>query len=168
MNKTMKNPGAIKMAMTTALLLSLLVFMITGSAQEGSAQNYSGGNMPANLNGPLVKMSFGPDEIYIRMNDNPTSRDFLTLLPLSLTLEDYNRTEKISSLPRKLTAQGAPDGIDPSVGDFTYYAPWGNLAIFYRDFRFSNGLIILGRIESGVEKLTAERSDFNVRLELAE
>ncbi|MEH7502625.1 cyclophilin-like fold protein [Neobacillus drentensis] len=23
---------------------------------------------------------------------------------------------------------------DPSVGDFTYYSPWGNLAIFYRDF----------------------------------
>ena len=168
MNKAINSPGAVRMAMTTALLLSLLVLMIAGPAREGSARNNSGGDMPTDLNGPLVKISFGPDELFIRMHDNPTSRDFLKLLPLSLTLEDYNRTEKISTLPRKLATQDAPGGCDPSVGDFTYYAPWGNLAIFYRDFRYSNGLIILGRIESGVEKLAMERGDFDVRLELVE
>lgn len=46
------------------------------------------------------------------------------LLPLTLTLEDYASTEKISDLPKRLSTQGAPAGIDPSVGDVTYYAPW--------------------------------------------
>jgi hypothetical protein len=78
------------------------------------------------------------------MYDNPTSRDFLTLLPLPLTLEDYARTEKISYLSRKLSTEDAPSGSDPSVGDFTYYSPWSNLAIFYKDFGYSSGLIILG------------------------
>jgi hypothetical protein len=32
------------------------------------------------------------------------------------------------------------------VGDITYYAPWGNLAIFYRDFGYSPGLVRLGHI----------------------
>jgi hypothetical protein len=41
------------------------------------------------------------------------------------------------------------------VGDITYYAPWGNLAIFYRDFGYSSGLVSLGRIESGIEALSA-------------
>jgi hypothetical protein len=99
--------------------------------------------------------------------DTATARDFLALLPLTLTLEDYAQTEKISYLPRKLSEAGAPAGSDPSVGDITYYAPWGNLAIFYRDFGYSRGLIQLGRIDSGIEalnvpgplKVTIERVD---------
>jgi hypothetical protein len=55
--------------------------------------------------------------------ENLTARDFASLLPLTLTLSDYASTEKISYLPRKLHPQGAPDGIDPTVGDIAYYAP---------------------------------------------
>jgi hypothetical protein len=81
--------------------------------------------------------------------DNPTARDFIALLPLTLKLEDYAGTEKISQIPRKLSLKDAPSGADPSAGDITYYAPWGNLAIFYKDFQYSSGLIILGKIDSG-------------------
>ena len=85
--------------------------------------------------------------------DNATSRDFVSLLPLDLTLEDYAATEKISDLPRRLSTEGAPAGVEPTVGDVTYYAPWGNLAIFHKDFRYSDGLIRLGTIDAGVEAL---------------
>jgi hypothetical protein len=83
--------------------------------------------------------------------DSPTTRDLLSLLPLTLTLEDYAGTEKIAYLPRKLSEEGAPAGVDPSPGDITYYAPWGNLALFYRDFGYAKGLIKLGHMDSGVE-----------------
>jgi hypothetical protein len=83
------------------------------------------------------------------LEDNATGRDFASLLPLTVNLEDYNGTEKITYLPKKLSTEGAPAGFDPSIGDITYYAPWGNMAIFYRDFRYSSGLIKLGAIESG-------------------
>jgi hypothetical protein len=85
------------------------------------------------------------------LDDTAAARDFISLLPLTLTLDDYNRTEKISDLPRRLSAKDAPEGVDPSVGDITHYAPWGNLAIFYKDFGYSRGLVKLGRIDSGVE-----------------
>jgi hypothetical protein len=32
-------------------------------------------------------------------------------------------------------------------------SPWGNIAIFYKDFSYSGGLIKLGRIESGMDVL---------------
>jgi hypothetical protein len=86
--------------------------------------------------------------------DSATSRDFVSLLPLTLTLKDYAATEKISDLPRRLSTEGAPPGSDPSIGDITYYAPWGNLAVFYKDFGYSNGLIKLGTIDSGMEALS--------------
>lgn len=82
------------------------------------------------------------------LENNATARDFASLLPLTVTLRDYANTEKISDLPRRLSTEGAAAGFDPSVGDITYYAPWGNLAIFYRDLRYSTGLIKLGSVES--------------------
>ena len=40
---------------------------------------------------------------------------------------------------------------DPSVGDITYYPPWGNVAFFYRDFGYSRGLVKLGRLDSRLD-----------------
>ena len=91
--------------------------------------------------------------IIATLADNPTSRDFVSLLPLTLTLEDYAMTEKISYLPRKLSTEDAPPGSDPAIGDIAYYAPWGNLALFYKDFRYSSGLIKLGKIDFDAEAI---------------
>ena len=87
------------------------------------------------------------------LEDNETARDFASLLPAELTLNDYNRTEKVADLPRRLTIAGAPEGADPEVGDIAYFAPWGNLAIYYRDFAYSPGLVRLGRLDGGAEAL---------------
>jgi len=113
-----------------------------------------------------IKMTFNDEEVVVRMQDNPTTRDFLAMLPLTVSLEDYAGTEKITRLSKRLSTQDAPAGSDPSVGDFTYYSPWGNIAIFYRDFGYADGLIILGTIESGgVEKLARMNGDFTVTME---
>lgn len=98
-----------------------------------------------------IRMDVNGTRVTATLDDNETSRDFISLLPLTLTVEDYNGTEKISNLAKKLSTKGAPDGVDPSVGDIAYYAPWGNLAIFYKDFGYSAGLVKLGRIDSGAE-----------------
>ena len=97
------------------------------------------------------------------LRDNATVRDFLALLPITLTLEDYAATEKISYLPRKLSTAGTPPGSDPSVGDIAYYAPWGNLAIFYKDAGYANGLVLLGRVDASMEAFrTASRSKVTI------
>ncbi|WP_127024812.1 cyclophilin-like fold protein [Rheinheimera mangrovi] len=87
------------------------------------------------------------------LDDNPTVRDFIARLPLTLKLKDYASTEKIGFLPDKLTTQGAPSGSTPAVGDISYYAPWANLAIYYKDFAYSAELVKLGRVSSGIERL---------------
>jgi hypothetical protein len=105
-----------------------------------------------------IRLTINGKTITASLNDNATARELLALLPLTLTLEDYAATEKIAYLPRKLSTAGAPAGFDPSIGDITYYAPWGNLAIFYRDFSYSEGLVNLGRIDSGIEALNVRGS----------
>lgn len=100
-----------------------------------------------------IRILTGDTVVPVTLEDNATARDFVSLLPLTLTLEDYAATEKVATLPRKLTTQGAPEGTAAEVGDVTYYAPWGNLAIFHKPFRHSAGLIRLGRVDSGIEHL---------------
>ena len=90
--------------------------------------------------------------------DGKATRDFISLLPLTLTLEDFAGTEKISYLPKRLSTVGAPSGSDPSVGDIAYYAPWGNLAIFYGDSGYASGLVILGKIDCGIEAMNVPGS----------
>jgi hypothetical protein len=87
------------------------------------------------------------------LDDTAAARDFACLLPLRLTLEDYASTEKIGYPPRKLSATDAPAGTTPSAGDICYYAPWGNLALFYRGAAHASGLVKLGRIDRGVDAL---------------
>ena len=100
-----------------------------------------------------IRINAQRQSVIVQLEDSEAARDFAAMLPLNLTLSDYNRTEKIADLPRPLSTQGAPDGIEPVAGDLTYYAPWGNLAIFYRDFGYSRGLVRLGRIEDDAVQL---------------
>lgn len=80
----------------------------------------------------------------------PTVEDFAKQLPLILILKDYDSSEKIADLPNKLTIQNSPDGYAGKAGDLTYYAPWGNLAFFYKDSAvgYANGLIFLGKLDA--------------------
>lgn len=94
-----------------------------------------------------VRLITSDQILSLMLDDCAAARDFRSLLPLDLVLSDYHATEKVADLPRRLTTDGAPDGVTPAAGDFAYYAPWGNLALFYRDFRHSPGLVRLGRVE---------------------
>lgn len=112
-----------------------------------------------------IRLTAGGVVLTATIPDSPIGRDFVSLLPLKLTLKDYAETEKIVYLPRKLSIDGAPAGFDPSVGDLTYFAPWGNLAIFYKDYGYAHGLIPLGRIESGIDKLVQIKGEVEVNIE---
>ncbi|USX25955.1 cyclophilin-like fold protein [Oxalobacteraceae bacterium OTU3CINTB1] len=114
-----------------------------------------------------IRMTVDGQVVVATLVDNPTTRDFISRLPLTLTLGDYASTEKIVYLDRKLSTAGAPAGATPTVGTIAYYAPWGNLAFYYKDFAYSPGLIPLGRIDSGLVAFK-RAGDLNVRIELAD
>lgn len=94
------------------------------------------------------------EEIIGTLNESAAAKSFAKLLPLTSVLEDYASTEKITDLPKKLDTSGAPSGTNAKTGDICYYAPWGNLAIFYKPFGFASGLINLGSFDNGNQGLT--------------
>lgn len=137
-----------RLAAPFILALALIFPASTASAAEPSQSS-------SEANAMRIRLTINGQSTTATLDDNATARDFLSLLPLTLTLEDYASTEKIAYPPRKLSTKGAPAGIDPEIGDITYYAPWGNLALFYKDFGYSAGLIRLGRFDAGVEAISA-------------
>lgn len=145
-----------------SLLLPLLAFAISSCHAEEIPENPSA-HPPQTMK---IQLKIGGETLTATLQDSVTTRDFISQLPLTLDMRDYNRTEKIADLPKKLTMKDSPPGSDPSIGDITYYAPWGNLAIFYKDFGYSNGLIILGKLDSGIETL-AKAADGKLTIDLA-
>jgi hypothetical protein len=130
-------------------IISALFALTIAVALNAQAQSIPQENKPMYR----IQITLGEHVITASLDDTPTARDFIKQLPLTLELEDYGSTEKIAYPPNKLTSHSAPAGIDPTIGDIAYYAPWGNLALFYKDFEYSKGLIRLGHVTSGVEHL---------------
>lgn len=101
-----------------------------------------------------IRLIVGEQVATATLYDNATARDFASLLPLTLTMEDYDTIERVSSLPRKLSMQGAPEGMAPAAGELTHYAPWGNLAIFIKPRSYSRSLLPLGKVDEGLSILS--------------
>jgi hypothetical protein len=114
-----------------------------------------------------IHVTVGNETLDATLDDTTAGRDFAALLPLELTLSDYNATEKVADLPRKLDTTDAPVSYTPKAGDITYYAPWGNLAIFYKPFRASSGLVRLGAFDGPIDALL-KGGDIPVRIDVAE
>lgn len=110
-----------------------------------------------------IRMTFDGRTMTATLYDNPSARDFFSMLPLDLTIEDYSSNEKIAHLPRKLTEEGNGPFGNERPYDLCYFMPWGNLAMFYADYRHP-GLIRLGRFDEGYEALHV-RGEFPLRVE---
>jgi hypothetical protein len=115
--------------------------------------------------GSVVRFSSTRTSVDVTIGeDNPAVRDFLSMLPLTLTVEELAGREKISYLPRKLRHRGSP-GSDPKNGDLIYFVPWGNLGFYYNaeGIGYSDATIHLGTYRAPLDQL--ERLEGRVTVE---
>lgn len=137
--------------------LGLCATLVTGA--EAHAQEKAG-MIPINV-------TVGEATLAATLDDTIVGRDFAAMLPLDLTLSDFHGIEKVSDLPRAVDTSEAPATYEPAAGDITFYAPWGNLAIFYKPFQPSGGLVRLGTFDGAVDALLQD-SSFEIRIERAD
>ena len=113
-----------------------------------------------------INIIVGGQTITATMEDNGAARDFLSRLPLEVTLEDYNNgTEKIFYPDPELSLDDTRRGCEPQAGDIAIYEPWGNVAIFCCDWSESNSLIKIGHIDGDGISLLQGTESMNVRFE---
>ena len=81
--------------------------------------------------GTIVHFTAGDAVVEVTIHeDTATTRDFLSMLPMTLTFEDYSGMEKIAYPERGFDTTGN-EGMKPEVGDLFSYVPWSNLGFFY-------------------------------------
>lgn len=96
--------------------------------------------------------------IVFRLNDSPAANALYEQLPLTIPVEDYSHNEKIFYPPNELNTNDTPLARGSS-GTLAYYAPWGDVVLFYGEFDGAGGLYELGEAVSGtdrIESLTGE------------
>ena len=85
--------------------------------------------------------------------DNPTARDFVSLLPFKVSMNDLFGREKYGDLPRKISETG-PRAHSYHVGDIAYWSPDHQLAVYYRQDDQtipSPGVILVAKMDAGIE-----------------
>lgn len=91
--------------------------------------------------------------IVYELNDSRAARDLYGQLPLSIDVENYGGNEKIYYPPGKLDTANTPLVKGAENGTLAYYAPWGDVVMFYGSFGSASGLYELGRAVQGSEHI---------------
>ena len=126
--------------------LSLLIFYIMSSIACNSV--YGDNTTMNNLNtlNTTINVKIKDNEYKLKLYDNQTAKDFFTLLPLTVSMNDLNSNEKYYNLSKNLTTKTENIG-SIKTGDFLLY---GNncIVLFYESFRTSYSYTRLGYIEN--------------------
>lgn len=122
--------------------------------------------LSGNVMAQNIQIKVGDKSFACKLNGNDAAKDLASKLPLKLKFEDFGSTERISYLPKSLNLGSAPRSCDPQKGDITYYVPWGNIAVFVRDFRPSDNLVPLGKLSPEALKAIRESGSKEVEINL--
>ena len=100
---------------------------------------------PTAMEASRMWMTVGEQRFAIALDDNPSTRQLLTRLPLSLEMTDLHGNEKYATVQPPLPTQPYRPGTIQS-GDFLLYGD-DTLVVFYKTFDSSYRYSRLGRIE---------------------
>jgi hypothetical protein len=149
-----------------------------GGADEDSAQApeagtsapspspTAGGEDADASDGTPIRITSGDTELTARLHDNDTALDLAAQLPLTLTFRDHNNVEKTAPLPRELSVDSAPTGHDPVAGDIGYWAPGGDLVLYYdSDAPYFEGIVRIGEYDGDPQAIKRLPGDARVTIE---
>ena len=107
-----------------------------------------------------IKLTIDNKILTATLADNATARDFASLLPLTLTINDLFRREKFGHLSRAISDKGKRTHTY-QIGVLAYWSPSHDVAVYYRQDGEKipePGIIVIGKIDSGVAALDVASS----------
>jgi hypothetical protein len=160
------------MSTARTLLLSVLVLAMSLVPGQSQARNASSPN-PQRVSSERshnmkININIGGKILTASLADNATARDFVSVLPLNVSMNDLFGREKYSDLPKALSENG-PRKNRYEVGDIAYWSPDHQFAVYYRQDGQSipsPGIIPIAKIDVGTEAFNVPDS-VKVTIELA-
>lgn len=105
-----------------------------------------------------IKITSAEYEIIYQLNDSRAAQELYSQLPLTTKVEPFSNNEMTFYPPDKLNTANTPLS-GGEAGSLSYYAPWGDVVMFYAPCTPNNSLYELGDVVSGkenIEKLAGE------------
>lgn len=123
------------------------------AAQPAQAPPAPGPAAPEAGQDPLqIAVSDSEHTIVYELNGSPAAQALYGQLPLTLPVEDFGSNEKIVYPPSGLETADTPMA-EGGSGTLAYYAPWGDVVLFYGAYSPNASLYELGRAVSGAEQI---------------
>lgn len=113
-----------------------------------------------------MKIMIGKAVFTATLDTNASVTAFKMMLPLTLSMSDFNRNEKVASLPHSLTSMAINPGTI-QTGDIMLYGS-NSLVLFYETFSTSYSYTKLGRINNPMElKAALGKDNVTIKFELS-
>lgn len=100
-----------------------------------------------------IAVTCGDVQVVYALNDSPAAQSLLSQLPLTVEVEDFSTNEKVFYPPQELDTSDTPLA-EGGAGTLAYYAPWGDVVLFYDSFSANSSLFELGEAVSGAEDIS--------------
>jgi hypothetical protein len=100
-----------------------------------------------------IRVEANGQSALFELNTSPAAKELYVQLPLNIEVEEFGGKEKIFYPPQKLSIADTPLVVKAKAGTLAYYAPWGDVVIFYKEFGSAPGLYELGHAISGKEHI---------------
>jgi hypothetical protein len=107
-----------------------------------------------------ISIKVGDKVVTATLIDSKTTKDFISLLPVTLTMNDLFGREKYGHLPRAISTEGKRTHAY-EIGDIAYWSPGPDVAIYCRhdgERIPEPGIIVIGKVDAGVETLNVSGS----------
>lgn len=115
----------------------------------------------SNVETNQISVTCGDTQVVYELNDSPAAQSLLSQLPLTVVVEDFSTNEKVFYPPQELDTTDTPLA-EGGAGTLAYYAPWGDVVLFYDSFSANGSLYELGEAVSGVENIGQMSGTFTV------
>lgn len=129
-------------------LLSTIICILTLSAckeKQASIQKITPQKEKTSMK---IQIENNETTITYELNESDGAKQLYEQLPLKVEVENFSTNEKIFYPPKKLDTKDTPMA-NAKTGTLAYYAPWGDVVMFYDDFGKGQGLYELGEVVSG-------------------
>ncbi len=140
-------------------IVAIFIFLLSAlSVQVTAAATVFGSdllNHGLRLSQQQVKITSKGYCVTFQLYDTIAARQFYNQLPLELELSNFRDAQWMFYPPDKLNVAIAEAYHDGKKGDLSYYAPWGDVFMLYKDFYAGDEMHRLGIALDGINDISS-------------
>lgn len=90
-----------------------------------------------------------------RLYETQAAKQFYDQLPLKLEVSNFRDAQWMFYPPKKLSVHSGEAYHDGKKGELSYYEPWGDVFMLYKDFYAGDEMHRLGIVQEGIDNIEA-------------